>query len=878
MCLTSVPGILGMVSLSDPLAKPGPGPRALAILVLAILPLLLVGGSVFGDRTLVPYDLAAFPPYSQSLQTDRAQALRAAGNYDTTEPPVWFLPEVRLAKDSLLHGEVPTWNPAARTGAPLHAHGLLGLCYPPNWLFLAFDDPADATGLLAWISLVIAGLGTLGLSLRLGCTPGAALGSAMVFQLSSTLVANAYFWMRLGSLVWLPAALWACLALIDAEDRRARRLATAGLAWCIAAGWLSGFPPYAAASTLITGAFAATLLCQTLRRTGTERALQHGLWFASAAVLGIGMALPQVLPSLLFFPDSARDATPTMATIAASSFDPAGLLGYLTPDLFGHPSASSQLPYQRSPLMWWLGSLRAPDGTALEPNYNYIEYSVYVGLPALLLAALGAVASSGRLAWFFRVALLVLIAMSTLAPGARLLFHLPVVDNVWPMRWMAPACLMLAVLCGRGFDVLQSQPMQAVRWLTPMACACIALALFGPGLLADPQAMAVAIGERFGGHPPENVIAYIDEGQTPSRFQLAGERASAAANELLLWALVSLAMAVAAWFVPHRKTPSGLMTILGLLLLAVPLLLHGRPLVAGQLLEPDSWTEVHQFLADQHADRGQQGGITVARASKLPTLPSQLPPGPLLGHRIRDLHFDTHYDARSHQPLAELYKEEHLADKGYLTKSLPDDVRLQHRLLDLYGVTHLLTTEPLDHAGQEVGPTYEGPGGRFLVYARPTGMPRAWFVDRAEAVDDQEALERLLDEGFDAQTVVLLAASQPGVAAVRSERSDPEAVRERSSSIRFVHDRPAAVAIEIGPGPAGHLVLADTWLAGWTATIDGAKTPVYRANLFQRAVSLPETACEVRFEYRAPGLQAGGITGAFALLVTLGLLALGRRR
>ena len=59
-------------------------------------------------------------------------AARDGGNLDVTEVPVWFLPELALARDELRAGRAPSWNPHARAGAPLHAHGLIGLCYPPN--------------------------------------------------------------------------------------------------------------------------------------------------------------------------------------------------------------------------------------------------------------------------------------------------------------------------------------------------------------------------------------------------------------------------------------------------------------------------------------------------------------------------------------------------------------------------------------------------------------------------------------------------------------------------------------------------------------------------------------------------------------------------
>ena len=82
--------------------------------------------------------------------------------------PVWFLPELELARDELRAGRLPTWNPHARAGAPLHAHGLIGLCYPPNWVALFSEDPAARLGLVAWINLALGGLLAFGLLRQLG--------------------------------------------------------------------------------------------------------------------------------------------------------------------------------------------------------------------------------------------------------------------------------------------------------------------------------------------------------------------------------------------------------------------------------------------------------------------------------------------------------------------------------------------------------------------------------------------------------------------------------------------------------------------------------------------------------------------------------------
>ena len=56
----------------------------------------------------------------------------------------------------------------------------------------------------------------------------------------------------------------------------------------------------------------------------------------------------------------------------------------------------------------------------------------------------------------------------------------------------------------------------------------------------------------------------------------------------------------------------------------------------------------------------------------------------------------------------------------------------------------------------------------------------------------------------------------------------------------------------------GLLVVADSWMPGWTATVDGRPAPVLRGNHAQRVIPLPEPGRHaIVMEYRPPGFVAG---------------------
>lgn len=854
-----------------------------AILCLLLTPLLWLWPFATGERRFVPYDAAEYPPASLLLTPQQHTDLRAGTNHDVTEVPPWFLPELEFARDELRAGRLPTWNPGARGGAPLHAHGLIGLCYPPNWPALAADDPGARLWLLAWISLAVAGLGAYGLLSEIGLTRLAAWFGAGTFQLAAPLAANAFFWMRLGSFVWLPTLLWALLRL--ATHERLRPGAAAAVALAFAAPWLAGFPPFAATTTVLAGLYVVWLAMQRGLRDGPRAGLRIAARCAVPLGIGALLALPQVLPSLLFFPESARITNPSIDHIALSRFDAYGLWGYLLPNLIGHPTADVVLPYGKSPLALWLCDRVGADGKGALPNYNYTEYAVYVGSLALLMALYGALVGRDRRRGFPALAFVLLLGLALFVPGVRWLYHLPLFANVWPMRWLAPATLLVCWLAAIGLDRMLAGTRLHVGRAAAAVVALGALAAWfarqpAAWLASDPDGMANAIATRVG-VGVDVVRGYVQDGAPPGldRFALAAERASQCGDLAWQWSLwLGFGLALAAMLRNSKFWRPAVVALVAASL--AQLLLHGAPLLRGTAAGTSVETPVHEFLREAARAAAPQGGITIARAARGEMLQIQLPPGQLLGDGVRDLHFYTHFDKRSLQPLAALLPEELAArhtGKGYLTTVLPANVPglLTHPYLDLCGVQYLLTTQPLDGFGEAVGPKFGGPRGEFFVYRRPTALPRAFTVPRIAPLADDEAVVRALAARELAPRAQAFAVATPGET---PDTGAPNAPSGTGRTVRFVTDHPAEVRLQVDAGDDRWLVLADTLLPGWTVTVDGAPQELRRVNHWMRGVALPPTACTVAFEYTAPGL-AVGTAAAIAGLVALLALALvaGRR-
>lgn len=862
----------------------------LAVATLLLAPLLLLGPCVFGARTFVPFDIAQWPPLSTKLTAEQLAEIRRCQNADVTEVPLTFLPEWRFAGQEIAHGRLPEWNPYARRGVPLLATAVVGLLYPFNWLLLAFDDPADGLELRAWIAFAAALLLTFGLLRALGLRPAAAVFGAMSFAFSGTLVANAYFYQRLDALVWLPGMLWAVLGVVR-PGRAGRAWPAAALAGCLAATWLAGFPPYAAAATLVAAAFAFCLVWVQARSAGSGPAVRCCGFLVAAGLIGLAVACVQLVPMFAFFPESNRTVAPTPDSLAKQTFDPAGLLGFLMPDPFGHPTRTSELPYDRSIFAFWLFRIRSWEhGGLLLPRYNYTEFTVFPGSLTLLLAVAGIVGGASKWRRFFAGAAAGLLLLA-IAPGpVSTISLLPGIRNVPPVRFLGPVCLAVAVLAAFGLDRMLESARAGGARLAGWTGLALAAATGGVWLWLggqDPESLARLLRDdifaayrdspEVQGLTPQGIAAYF--GDLPRLVTVARGQALANARYATLWlAGAGLALLLAARLRP--RAARGLLA-LGAVATLGQLLALAHGVAGGRELPYTHDSDVHAFLREQRDKAAARGGFTVVRGSDRPggELALILPPCTLVPERIRDVNIYTFTDRRAHLPFLELYGPGLLA-RGFWVNALPDDERLQRPLFDLLGVRYVLAKAPLRHAGRRTGPEWKGPGGEFFVYERSGALPRAFVVPDVLVLPDEKAVvRRMVAPDFRPARHALLTKSEHERlrAAMGATPLPAGSSLAAAREVRFVRDTPVDVELEIGDGPPGYLVLTDTFMPGWTARANGRPTPMVRGDLNLRVVPVPAGPLRVRFRYATPGLALGMLLSALGLAGVSVLLGLGWR-
>ncbi|MCY1002154.1 YfhO family protein [Myxococcus sp. MISCRS1] len=162
---------------------------------------------------------------------------------------------------------------------------------------------------------------------------------------------------------------------------------------------------------------------------------------------------------------------------------------------------------------------------------------------------------------------------------------------------------------------------------------------------------------------------------------------------------------------------------------------------------------------------------------------------------------------------------------------------------DLAGVTHYIRKGPPPFEDLEL--LHQAEDGTTLSRSR-TALPRAFLVQRARVVSDEEALEAVLDEDHPFREIAFLATGEP--------LDQPECA---GGSVRIEKSTAQHLELDVSACDDSYLVVSDSYYPGWRATVDGKDTPIHRANHALRAVRLTPGAHRVHFDYAPTSFRLG---------------------
>ncbi len=717
----------------------------------------------------------------------------------------WFGQMESFAR-ALASGAWPLWDPYVGFGQPLLANANAQLFYPPTWLNLVMA-PGNYYTLYLFLHLLIAGSGVFLLSRRWGVSSGGSFVAAALWVCSGPLLSLGNAWNHLAGAALVPSVVLAADAAIEARGRRPVLLLAAALALPV----LAGSPDF----LLLCAPQVAGLL---VVRPGTARG--RSLWgrvarLGLAAFLGAGLCAAQLLPSLDLVAHSSRADLPALVR------------GYWSV----HPLVALQ---SLVPLPW-NGLTLTPEERAFffESREPYL-FSLYLGLPALALAALGATRQGHPL----RALLLVAIGLSLVLAFGR---HTPLYAAAatilpplrmirYPAKAMVLVSLGIALLAGSGFDVwprlARFRRVAIGLVLIALACAALAAAVYVRAAEASPVpnalfrvvALALALG----------LLASLST-RTPA--WAVGSAVAAAA----------IGLGDLASFHRHLNptAPPDFYRLRPPVLASISNSDPGRLLVFDYTMAPG--------LAERYLHRDRPY-MVAAEAG-----PRQLwrgamglrlyPVAPVTGGFQLFSSFGRDFLGIQPEPLTRL--NDFATDRV----GTPE----WGRVLAVAGVSRLIARHEDALGGSLASVRVHGPFFEDVrLYAVPGAQPRCAVVDGVRSGDEPAFL---VAPDFDASREVLLPESRP-------RRADPSF----ESSCRIEELRADRVRLESWASASAHLVLSDAWERGWTATLDDQAVPVLRANVAFRAVEVPAGRHSVGFRYRPPSVPIGLATSLVSLV------------
>jgi hypothetical protein len=145
----------------------------------------------------------------------------------------------------------------------------------------------------------------------------------------------------------------------------------------------------------------------------------------------------------------------------------------------------------------------------------------------------------------------------------------------------------------------------------------------------------------------------------------------------------------------------------------------------------------------------------------------------------------------------------------------------------------------------------------FMIWKNPNPLPRAYVVPRAVVLGDGPATVDEFTKYPAREFVIMTRDPMPNV-------QDRQPFRPAE----YVSTQPDRVEVRVTTTKPGLLVVADTWMPGWSAEDNGRSVPILRGNRAQRVVVLAtEGTHRIVMSYVPPGLAVGRRITFGALIV-----------
>lgn len=847
-----------------------PGRAALLALLFAVLGL---GSALFPGRVLLPEDPRIYAPLGAAEASDfDAEALTEA-KHDAVpsrrDAILQFLPFDTSVAESWRRGEAPLWETRFLCGAPMLAQATSRAFYPTA-ILSAIVGPGKSRVWSWLLHLALGGFFAYLLARRFGASEGGGLLA------NASLVLSGYAWghvqhpMIFNAAVWLLPALF-CVDLVFQKrhgERRTALLAIAGLAFCVALSWLAGF---AQASVVLVYAVTCFALLLAITRTRHERRVPASALALTALGIacGLGLAAPQILPTLELASHSAR-LPYDLELQRSNALTLAHLLELVLP---GQLAAPGDLVVGGTPRPTWLALLALPE-SALEPLaksvFNHTETAFAFGIWPLLFACL-AIASVFSRGASFRTARATLTALALFGllvalavPGiVHLVQYLPGLAIGDVKRLLVLPGLLLPILAGIGFQRPRT-PLALTALIVGTVLVAAGLALFAAKQDSLASRLIAALAWRRG-YSPEVVGSAFAPGELGANQILLARGALLAGLALLLGGALG------------RLRRGATLVFLGVTALElIPVAWSTTPAPAAAALDTRLPAAMERAAERQDGTRIaprilrlEKGGGSLSEISLWPpNLPLRSDWADVFGYApISPQRFEA-FVSRI---------EPEAVSGGAGVGRLRKVASLEHPLLELFAADFLLTNFEDEDLPPSVRASWQ-PVTQVRdarLWRRKQSAQRVRLYHDFEITTPERAVERVGASSFDPGATLVL----------EGDDTDPPLVGRASFGDRIdvVNWQSGRIDLSYEVASPAIALIAEGWMPGWTATITRGDGVLLRketrpAQVAFQAVSIPGGKGRIALRYAPPVFRYGLLASAVAALVMLVLLLLGATR
>ncbi len=330
-----------------------------------------------------------------------------------------------LLSTTLKNGYLPFWSKDIGMGFPLLAEGQTGMFSLSNLLLFRFFDPVTATNLTYLVIFITTFIGSVLYGRVIKLSKITAFYLATIFTFSGLMITQMRAIHLVQAVSFLPLEFYLAEKMIQTPKKR----------WVALFALILSQQIFASYEQIVVISMIATAV-YLLIRMHQLKTLKPLAPFGISAILGIVIALPQIIPSLQMIRLSARAGGVAIQEIVRFPYNPKHLLSFFNPYLFGDPRQGTYPPFSDNWGIFW-------------------ESTGYIGVIPLFLIIL--LVFHKRLRHLRNLFLVLIITSGILMLGKFTPFFFvflfpPLSSFRVPARFLIPFVWSLVILAAIGFD------------------------------------------------------------------------------------------------------------------------------------------------------------------------------------------------------------------------------------------------------------------------------------------------------------------------------------------------------------------------------------------------------------------------------------------